>query len=41
MKSIMTVCHVYDKEKNYVAFDESEEKIKVIEPLSKMMPNTA
>ena len=41
MKSIMTTCHVYDQEKNYVAFDESEEKIKVIEPLSKLMPNTA
>lgn len=22
MKTIMTVCHVYDKEQNYVAFDE-------------------
>jgi hypothetical protein len=40
MKKIMTVCHIYDEEKNYIAFDESEETVKVIEPLSKMMPNT-
>lgn len=40
MKQIMTVCHLYDEEQNYVPFDESEEAVKLIEPLSKMMPNT-
>ncbi|KAL3695200.1 hypothetical protein R1sor_009276 [Riccia sorocarpa] len=42
MKTIMTECHIYDKEKNYVPFDHGlEEESKVIGPLRKVMPNTA
>ncbi|KAK7265095.1 hypothetical protein RJT34_32711 [Clitoria ternatea] len=40
MKTIMTVCHVYDKEQNYVAFDElAPEESRPITFLKEAMPN--
>ncbi|KAF1867794.1 hypothetical protein Lal_00050228 [Lupinus albus] len=42
MKTIMTVCHVYDKERNYVGFDElSPEESHPIEFLKEVMPDYA
>ncbi|KAF1870561.1 hypothetical protein Lal_00025747 [Lupinus albus] len=42
MKTILTMCHVYDKEKNYVAFDElAPEDSSPITFLRKAMPNFA
>jgi len=42
MKTIMTVCHVYDKEQNYVAFDElAPEDSRPITFLKKSMPDYA
>ncbi|CAM6093094.1 unnamed protein product [Calypogeia fissa] len=38
MKTIMTQCHIYDEEKNYVALDEGFEESKVIGSLRKLMP---
>ncbi|MCO5593295.1 hypothetical protein L7F22_047303 [Adiantum nelumboides] len=40
MKTIMTICHVYDEEKNYIAFDEGQRESKVIGTLRRVMPNT-
>lgn len=40
MKTIMTVCHVYDEDKNYVPFDEGAEESKVLGSLRRVMPNT-
>eukprot|EP01018_Ginkgo_biloba_P035358 Gb_08625 [translate_table: standard] len=40
MKTIMTKCHIYDKERNYVAFDDGAPKeSKVIGFLRRVMPN--
>lgn len=40
VKTIMTVCHVYDKEQNYVAFDELGYKdAKPITFLKQVMPD--
>ena len=40
MKTIMTVCHVYDKDKNYIAFDElAPEVSQPITFLKKAMPD--
>ncbi|XXG58867.1 hypothetical protein AAC387_Pa04g1062 [Persea americana] len=42
MKTIMTTCHVYNKEKNYVAFDDiAPEESLPIEFLRKVMPDYA
>ncbi|XP_073044175.1 omega-6 fatty acid desaturase, chloroplastic-like [Primulina eburnea] len=42
MKTLMTVCHVYDKEQNYIAFDELvPEDSQPITFLKKVMPNYA
>lgn len=42
MKTILTVCHVYSKEKNYVAFDElAPEDSQPITFLKKLMPDYA
>jgi len=42
MKTIMTKCHIYDEENNYVAFDEDlPEESKVIGFVRRMMPNIA
>lgn len=42
MKTIMTKCHIYDEENNYVAFDEGlPEESKIIGFVRKMMPNIA
>lgn len=42
MKTIMTTCHVYDKEKYYVSFDEvAPEDSKPITFLKKAMPDYA
>nr|AGW21689.1 omega-6 fatty acid desaturase [Solanum commersonii] len=42
MKTILTVCHVYDKERNYVAFDEVvPEEAQPITFLKKVMPDYA
>ncbi|XP_057415884.1 omega-6 fatty acid desaturase, chloroplastic [Lotus japonicus] len=42
MKTIMTVCHVYDKEQNYVAFDElAPEDSQPIKFLKNVMPDYA
>lgn len=42
MKTIMTVCHVYNKEKNYVPFDElAPEDSQPITFLKKVMPDYA
>ncbi|KAH7432887.1 hypothetical protein KP509_07G044600 [Ceratopteris richardii] len=40
MKTIMTDCHVYDEEKNYVPFDEGQKESKVLGILRRVMPNT-
>lgn len=40
MKTILTVCHIYDEEKNYVAFDEGEKESKIYGTLRRVMPNT-
>ncbi|KAK3437928.1 hypothetical protein EUGRSUZ_C02571 [Eucalyptus grandis] len=42
MKTIMTMCHVYDEEHNYVAFDQlAPEDSKPITFLKKVMPDYA
>ncbi len=42
MKTIMTKCHIYDEENNYVAFDEGvPEESKIIGFVRRMMPNIA
>lgn len=42
MKTIMTVCHVYDKEQNYIAFDQlAPEESQPIKFLKSMMPDNA
>lgn len=42
MKTIMTRCHAYDREKNYVAFDDgAPEESKVLGFLRRVMPNLA
>lgn len=42
MKTIMTVCHVYDKEENYIPFDRlAPEESQPITFLKKAMPNYA
>lgn len=42
MKTILTICHVYDKEQNYVAFDELAPKdSQPITFLKKVMPDYA
>lgn len=42
MKTIMTVCHVYDKEENYIAFDKlAPEDSYPITVLKKVMPDYA
>lgn len=42
MKTIMTICHVYDKEQNYVAFDElGYQDAKPITFLKQVMPDYA
>jgi len=42
MKTIMTECHVYDKDRNYVAFDELDPKeSRPITLLRKVMPEYA
>lgn len=42
MKTIMTTCHVYDKDKNYVSFEEfSPEESQPISFLRKVMPDYA
>lgn len=42
MKTIMTVCHVYDKEQNYVGFDElAPEDSSPIKFLKEVMPEYA
>lgn len=38
MKTIMTTCHVYDEERNYVPLDEGVEESKVIGSVRKLMP---
>lgn len=40
MKTIMTKCHIYDKDKNYVAIDEGAQKSKVLGFIRRVMPNT-
>lgn len=40
MKTILTVCHLYDKEKNYIGFDEvAPEESFPITFLKKAMPD--
>jgi acyl-lipid omega-6 desaturase (Delta-12 desaturase) len=42
MKTIMTVCHVYDKQQNYVSFDEvAPKESRPIRFLKKVMPDYA
>ncbi|CAN1328364.1 hypothetical protein LINPERPRIM_LOCUS34402 [Linum perenne] len=42
MKTIMTVCHVYDRERNYVGFDElAPEASQPVAFLKRMMPDYA
>lgn len=42
MKTIMTMCHVYDKEQNYVAFDQlAPQDSQPIKFLKKVMPDYA
>lgn len=42
MKTILTVCHIYDEEKNYVGFDEiAPEESQPITFLKKVMPDYA
>ncbi|KAG8372580.1 hypothetical protein BUALT_Bualt12G0080800 [Buddleja alternifolia] len=42
MKTILTVCHVYDKEQNYIGFDEiAPEDSQPITFLKRVMPNSA
>jgi omega-6 fatty acid desaturase (delta-12 desaturase) len=42
MKTIMTICHVYDEEQNYVPFDQlAPEESQPITFLRKAMPDYA
>jgi omega-6 fatty acid desaturase (delta-12 desaturase) len=42
MKTIMTKCHIYDEDKNYVAMDEgAQEESKVLRFLRRLMPNSS
>ncbi|CAN1325895.1 hypothetical protein LINPERPRIM_LOCUS33644 [Linum perenne] len=42
MKTILTVCHVYDKEQNYIAFDQlAPEDSLPIAFLKRVMPDYA
>ena len=42
MKTIMTVCHVYNKEENYIGFDKlSPEESYPIKVLKNVMPDYA
>lgn len=42
MKTIMTLCHVYDKEQNYVSFEQlAPEESQPITFLKKVMPDHA
>ena len=42
MKTILTMCHVYNKEQNYIAFDEiAPEESQPIKFLKKVMPDYA
>jgi omega-6 fatty acid desaturase (delta-12 desaturase) len=42
MKTILTVCHVYDKEQNYVSFEEvAPEESHSIKFLKEVMPDYA
>ena len=42
MKTILTICHIYDKDQNYVAFDElAPEESQPITFLKRVMPNNA
>eukprot|EP00249_Psilotum_nudum_P026976 c34152_g1_i1 orf=245-1597(+) len=41
MKTIMTKCHIYDEEENYIAFDTNcAEECKIIGTLRRVMPDT-